>query len=117
VLAIGVAKKTFSHNGNPNRFHAYDTGQAVAYLTMQAMAEGVFVHQIGGYSASQAREQFNIPEAFEPMAAIAMGYPGAPELLPEDLRPNPPALRHRRPLAETVFGEVWGETVSLFEEG
>ena len=64
VLAIGVAKKEFSHNDKPNRFHQYDTGQAVAYLTMRAMAEGVFIHQMGSYSASQAREIFNIPDDF-----------------------------------------------------
>jgi nitroreductase len=115
VLAIGVAKKALSHNGNPNRFHQYDMGQAVAYLTMQAMAEGVFVHQMGSYSASQAHELFNIPEAFEPMAAMALGYAGDPSVLPEDLRARESGPRQRRPLAETVFGERWGQVSELFE--
>lgn len=115
VLAIGVAKKSFSHNGNPNRFHPYDTGQAVAYLTIQALAEGVFIHQIGGYSAALARDLFNIPAEFDPMAALAMGYLGDPALLPVDLQASHTTPRQRRPLAETVFGETWGETMSLFE--
>src|SRR5688572_16751877 len=115
VLAIGVAKKEFSHNDKPNRFHQYDTGQAVAYLTMQAMVEGVFIHQMGSYSASQARELFNIPDDFEPMAAMVLGYLGDPSILPEDLRERETGPRRRRPLAETVFGDVWGQTSELFE--
>jgi nitroreductase len=115
VLAIGVAKKTLSHNGNPNRFHQYDTGQAVAYLTMQAMAEGVFIHQMGSYSAAQARELFNIPDDFEPMAALVLGYLGDPTILPEDLRERETGPRRRRPLAETVFGDTWGQTLDLLE--
>jgi nitroreductase len=115
VLTIGVAKKEFSHNGNPNRFHQYDTGQAVAYLTMQAMAEGVFIHQMGSYSANQAHEIFNIPDDFEPMAALVLGYLGDPNVLPEDLRERETGPRRRRPLAETVFGDTWGQTSELFE--
>jgi hypothetical protein len=82
---------------------------------MQAMVEGVFVHQMGSYSAAQARELFNIPDEFEPMAAMVLGYLGDPAMLPEDLRERETGPRRRRPVAETVFGEVWGQPSVLFE--
>jgi nitroreductase len=44
VLAVVVAKMTSDKNATPNRHAMYDCGQALAYLTLQAAAEGLFVH-------------------------------------------------------------------------
>src|SRR5829696_1208912 len=49
VLMIAVAKTHFEHNGKPNRHALYDTGQAVAFLTLQATALDLYVHQMAGF--------------------------------------------------------------------
>lgn len=113
VLMISVARLAFARNGKPNRHALHDTGQAAAHLALQATALGLAVHQMAGFDVSKAREQFNIPEGFEPVAAIAVGYPGDPEDLPEDLRAKELGPRTRRPLEEFVYGASWGQSSPL----
>ena len=113
VLMISVASLNFKRNGKPNRHALHDTGQAAAHLALQATALGLAVHQMAGFDLAKAREQFSIPEGFEPVAAIAVGYPGDPEDLPEDLRARELAPRTRRPLEDFVFGGSWAQTSNL----
>ena len=103
VLMISVARLNFKRNDKPNRHAFHDTGQAAAHLALQAAALGLAVHQMAGFDAARAREQFSIPEGFEPVAAIAVGYPGEPEDLPADLRAKESAPRTRRPFGDFVF--------------
>ena len=46
----------------------------------------------------------------KPIAMIAIGYPGAPDTLPEPLAEREVAPRERKPLASIVFGARWGES-------
>src|SRR3954463_9809046 len=73
VLMLSVASTVFARNGKPNRHALHDVGQAVADLTVQATALGLFVHQMAGFSAEKARETYGIPENAEPVAALAVG--------------------------------------------
>jgi nitroreductase len=100
VLAISAGKKSFTHNGTPDRFGIHDAGAALANLMIQATAVGLHVHAMGGFDAAKAREEFGIPEDFEVGAAIAIGY------LKEGLDPGE---RSRRALADLVFGTEWGK--------
>jgi nitroreductase len=109
VLIIAVAKINFDHNGAPNRHAFYDTGQAVAGLTVQATALGIQVHQMAGFSPDQARKVYAIPSGHEALTAIALGYPGDPQTLPGPLRKAELADRVRRPLGEFVFSGRWKE--------
>ncbi len=113
VLALAVARLNFAQDGRPNRHALYDLGQAVAHLTVQAAALGLAVHQMGGFDVEQARQSFHLPAGHEPVAVIAIGYPGDPTALPEALRRREMAPRSRRPLGEFVFNTTWGEPVSL----
>jgi len=56
VLMLSVASKTFGHNGKPNRHAAHDVGTAAAWLTVQATAMGLFVHQMAGIDPEKARQ-------------------------------------------------------------
>jgi nitroreductase len=109
VLIIAVAKMNFDHNGSPNRHAFYDTGQAVAGLTVQATALGIQVHQMAGFSPDQARKVYTIPPGHEALTAIALGYPGDVKTLPGPLRKAELADRARRPLFEFVFSGSWKE--------
>lgn len=82
VLMISVAKLNFEKNGNPNRHAFYDLGAAVCNLTTQATSLGLFVHQMGGFDVDKTRTVYNIPPGYEPVTAIAIGYPGDPQTLP-----------------------------------
>lgn len=109
VLMISVAKLRFDRNATHNRTAYHDLGLAAAQLTLQATALGLAVHQMAGIHLDQARETYGIPEGYDPVAGIAIGYPGDPETLPEALRAMERAPRQRKPLAAMVFSESWGE--------
>jgi nitroreductase len=115
VLMLSVAKLAYDSNGSPNRHAFHDVGQAAANLALQATALGLAVHQMGGFDVARAREEFSIPEGYEPVAAVAVGYPGDPESLPEKLRARAGAPRTRRELSEFVFAGRWGRTSPAVE--
>lgn len=106
LLVIAVARLTHP-NGAPNRHALYDTGQAVAQLTMQATADGLSVHQMGGFSVAAATELFRIPDGYEPVAVLAIGYRDDPGVLAPELREREIAPRSRKPLREFVHAGEW----------
>lgn len=108
ALMITVASTTFAHNGRPNRHAWHDVGLAAAQLSAQATALGLAVHQMAGFLPDQARERCGIPEGFEAVTALAIGHPGDPAGLPDELRERELAPRARRPQAEFAFTATWG---------
>lgn len=109
VLVLTLAKKT--NNNNPNKQNVwaiYDLGQAVAQLTFQATADGLFVHQMGGFDAQKAAQLFEIPDDFSIVTVVAIGYLGQPEALHPNLTVMELAQRQRVPLNRLVFGDVFG---------
>ena len=110
VLALAVAKLAFANNNAPNRNAQYDTGAATALLSVEATARGLAVHQMAGFDAERARQAFGIPKGWEPIAALAIGYPGDPASLPAPLKDREMAPRTRKPIAEFVMSGQWGHT-------
>ncbi|MBU1652724.1 nitroreductase family protein, partial [bacterium] len=86
LIGIAVARNSFRHNQKPNRHAWYDLGQAMAHLTFQAAAMGLYVHQMAGFSETAARSELAIPDGFDPVSAFTIGYLGSPEALPENQR-------------------------------
>jgi nitroreductase len=116
VLAIAVTKLAFSKNNSPNRNAKYDTGAASALLSMEATWNALAVHQMGGFDPEKARQTFGIPEGWEAIAAIAIGYPGDPESLPQPLKDRELAPRTRKPIAEFVMSGEWGHTAPFINK-
>jgi nitroreductase len=116
VLVIAVSELAFAKNGTPNRNAFYDTGAAVAHLTTEATSRGLFVHQMAGFDPQKAREAFEIPSGWEPIAAFAIGYPGDPTKLPDTLREREQAPRVRKPLSEFVMVGRWGQQAPFLRE-
>jgi len=110
VLMVSVARLTFEDDGKPNRHAFHDVGLAVANLIVQATALGLVVHQMAGIFPEKIRELYGIPEGYEAVAGIALGYPGDPQSLPEELRKRELPPRERKPLTEFVFSGGWGQT-------
>lgn len=113
VLMINAGKKKFDHDGSPNRHALYDVGQATAYLTIQATAMGLAVHQMAGFSPEKTRQVFEVPDEWEPGAAIALGYPAQEHEVPENLKERENTPRVRKPIEEFVFTGKWGQTSPL----
>jgi nitroreductase len=113
VLTLAVAKLSFAKNNTPNRNAQYDTGSATAWLSVEATARGLFVHQMAGFDPEKARHAFGIPVGWEAIAALAIGYPGDPGSLPDRLKERELAPRARKPLSEFVMAGHWGQPASF----
>ncbi len=108
VLILTLAHIRFEKDGKPNRYAFYDLGQAAANLSLQATALGLATHSMAGFNVEAARERFAVPEGWEPVSVIAIGYPGSPDSLSEKLRQRETAQRQRKPLEKFVFSGSWG---------
>lgn len=95
LLILSLSRKTFSRNGVPNFYAMYDLGGANALLAVQAVDLGLQVRQMAGFDREMARKNLNIPDEFELGVFIAVGYPGNPESLPEDIKTKELAPRTR----------------------
>lgn len=113
VLILTVAKSSFDHNGKANPHAWHDVGLAVGNLVIQATTLGLSLHQMAGILPERIREVYGVPQGFEPVTALALGYPGEPSLLPDELAQREQAARTRKPLSEFVFEGQWGREASI----
>lgn len=113
VLVIAVAELAFAKNNAPNRNAFYDVGAASLQLSIEATARGLVVHQMAGFDPETAKEAFNIPQGWEPIAAMAIGYPGNASSLPEPYQTREKAPRTRKPIREFVMSGEWGHTAEF----
>ncbi len=109
VLAIGVASLRFSRNDKPNKVAYHDLGLASANLTVEAGAHGLSVHQMAGIEPDEVRRVYSVPEGYEPLTALAIGYAAPAEEAPEEFRERDLSPRPRNPLDAFVFADSWGE--------
>ena len=109
ALVLTTARNDFEPSGRPNAHAWHDCGLALAQVLVELTARGLGAHVMAGFDAEKARAACNVPSGFQPVTVAALGYPAAPESLPEDLRERETAPRQRRPLHESVFSGTWGE--------
>ena len=109
LLIITVTKRTFDHNGKPNVCAEHDIGLFAGQLVLQATALGLATHQMAGIEADKIRAVYGVPEGYDPLTGIAVGYPGDPDSLPDDLREMELEARTRRPFDAFVFADGWGK--------
>ena len=113
VLALGCTSLKFALNGKPNAAAIHDLGIASATLTFEATARGLHVHQMIGILPDKVRSTYGIPDDFQPLTGLAIGYAASADILPDKLRDRDLAPRTRKPLREFVFAKEWGRTFFL----
>lgn len=105
VLIAAFAEETDA-DGSPRPWAQYDLGQAVAHLSVQAHADGLFTHQMGGVDRDALRALPGVDERFTPVSVIALGELGDASALSEKLQERETAPRVRRPLDETIIASA-----------
>jgi len=115
VLALGIIRTRFTRNEKPNRVALHDLGAASAQLTMEATHRGLSVHQMAGIDPERARSLYAVPEEYQVVTALAIGYAGENEATDSKFRERDQSARRRRPLAVTVFREEWDEPAPWLE--
>ncbi len=110
VLMLTFAKKTFEANGKPNLHSWHDLGLAVGNMSAQATAMGLYVHQMAGIVRENIKTDFEIPEEYDVVSAIALGYKLDEEDVPEQFKARESKERSRKSLSEFVFDKDWEES-------
>ena len=109
MLVLVAVQVTLERAESPDPLGYYDTGQAVALLTVQATSQGLSVRQMEGFDRERAREVCAVPAPFEPAVVMAIGYSGDPEsLVVEKHREAEVTPRNRKPISEFAFDGEWG---------
>jgi nitroreductase len=100
VLMVSLARKE-RDPGKPNLKAKHDLGAANMLLILQAGSMGIFGHPMGGYDAEKITDTLDVDSSvYEPVACIALGYPGDPDQLDDSLREKEFAARTRKPIEE-----------------
>jgi nitroreductase len=115
VLMITCGKVMTESGTRENGSYRYDTGQAVAHLSVEATNQGLHVHQMAGFYPDKAIEVFRIPEGFNPLTAVAIGYLGDPGLLDERNQKRELEPRTRKDFREFVFNGTFGNQLDIFK--
>lgn len=106
VLVAIISKKVRNEEGDPNPFHAFDTGTAWGYLTLEAARQGLITHGMGGFDPDGARKELSIPEDYDIQAVFAMGYYDENAPLSERNRGRE-IPSERIPMKEIIFDGVF----------
>lgn len=113
VLILSLARVVSERSNKPNPYAWHDVGLATGQMMIQAEALGLRCHAMAGILPDQVRQLYEVPAEFEPVAAIAIGHPGAPELLPAALAEKEKAPRERKSLGRIMFGKKFGLASSV----
>ncbi|MDA8862907.1 nitroreductase family protein [Pontimonas sp.] len=92
--------------GNPQSHAVYDLGQAVAHFSVQATAEGLMVHQMGGFDAQTLGRELGLDSSQRVVTIMAVGSLGDPADLPEKFQEREAQPRVRKSLSDIVGGSA-----------
>ncbi|HEY9045137.1 MAG TPA: nitroreductase family protein [Ohtaekwangia sp.] len=107
LLILSLARKTFSRFGSANAHALYDLGGANSFLSLQAVELGLQVRQMAGFNVEKTILNLNIPDTYEVGVFIAVGYPGDPANLPDQLKQREAAPRERFLQQEFVMNRTF----------
>lgn len=114
VLVASAYRTTLSRNGRDNRMALRDLGAAEQNAALEAVHQGLVMHQMAGFDAERLRDDL-LPEGFEAGSMWALGHPGDPADLSEEKRAAEEAERTRKPLDGVAFEVEWGRTAGFLE--
>lgn len=106
VLILNCYQINFSHDGKPNQTAQYDLGQAVAHYSLEAMNQGLYLHQMTGFDASKANKSFGLGVEVSAFSVTALGYLGSVESLPKDMQKMEIAEPKRMPQRDFILNEL-----------
>lgn len=92
--------------GKPQSHAIYDLGQAVAHFSVQATAQGLMVHQMGGFDAQTLGRELGLDSSQRVVTIMAVGSLGDPADLPEKFQEREAQPRVRKPLSDIVGGSA-----------
>lgn len=108
VAATQFAPDEHGEGGFKPHYADYDLGQAVAHLTLQAVAMGLVAHQFAGFDHAATATALGVPAYVRVLAGVAVGVRGDPTDVPADDAAREQRVRRRGPVDGFAYGERWG---------
>ncbi len=99
LVAVGLTEDA---TGRPHRTWQHDAGQAVAHLSLQAVAEGLHTHQMAGFDPDAVVAALGLSKVQRPAVVLAVGSLGGPPL-GEALAAREAAPRTRLPVEDLLL--------------
>lgn len=114
VLILTFVEPIWPGKDRANVTAQHDVGMAAAMMSIQAEALGLRTHHMAGIHHDVIRKTYAVPEEFNSVSAIALGYQGSADLLAEEQdRAREPNPRARKSLDEIVFAGTFGNPAKL----
>lgn len=107
MLIITFVKTVFDRNGKSNAYASHDLGGAMANMTIQALDMDLFVHQMAGIQKEVIKDKFNVPEGWEPLTMVAVGFLDSPDKLDEKQRAGEESEQIRHALTDIHSMNKW----------
>ncbi|SAK96606.1 oxidoreductase [Caballeronia hypogeia] len=106
-VLIAVLADTLTAKGEANPSASYDAGAAGMALLLQAHAQGLAAHAMGGFDRTGLKEAFDIPQRFEALSIISIAHHGDARALPDALAERELAPRARLALNDIAQFGGW----------
>jgi nitroreductase len=100
-------------DGSQRELWGFQAGIAAEHLMAEATDLGLIAHPMAGFDEVAARAAFAAPPELRILVVVAVGYPGDPATLPEDLQPRETAPQERIPLANLLVEDRWADEHGL----
>lgn len=113
LLVLALVRTVHVHPEKPpkrNRHALLDLGLAIGNLVAQATADGVAAHAMGGFDREVAAEATGVRAPWDVGVLLALGWPGDPAALPDDVAAKEAGPRVRLPLDAIVVEDRFDPT-------
>ncbi len=107
VLMVTMARCKYELTEEDYKHSWHDLGLAMGNMSIMAEAMGISLHIMGGFNSEKAKEELNIPDKFEPVTMVALGYAGQPTNLPLDIFKMEQQERVRKEIKEIAFNKAF----------
>lgn len=107
ILVLGISHLNFERNSEYNKAAIHDLGAAVSYLSFEATARGLSIHQMIGIEPSKAKKLYAIPDDYEVLTAFAIGYADTSEQNEDTYAERDNTKRSRKKMNELVYQKQW----------
>jgi len=107
LLLVCFTNKKFQRSGNKIPYHIYDSALSVMNLTIEAENQGLKSHQMGGFFGKKVKEALSVPDDYDILVVIAVGYEDKElwliQKMGEGIRNKLFKPRQRKPIEEIAF--------------
>lgn len=91
----------------------FNAGIAIGNLMAQATSMGLTAHPMAGFDEPAVRDVFGAPQSVRVLTVVAVGYPGSPDSLPEDLAAKETMPQERLPLERILATDRWDAVLEV----